>query len=196
MWKQVNHLLGQLSPYRSHYHKRNASEGADDAGLELSVRQATPAATELRPVVGRTSHAAATVRPGIAGEPSKDHYADHPLDTASRHEAAQPADQAPAAADLVCSNATTHTSHDYQAASSSSESADNLLACLRSPKWVDELAAQPSSARLVLSTVWQLAADRSLQQQQQQLLAKLRQIVNVSTWQEACGLCKDTLLLR
>jgi hypothetical protein len=62
-----------------------------------------------------------------------------------------------------------------------------------SQKWACELAAQPSSARLVLSMVLE-AADSGLQQQQ--LLSKLRKIVNASSWQEACGLCKDTLLLR
>jgi hypothetical protein len=200
MWKQVNNLLGQLSPYRIHYHKRNGSEGADDAGLELSVRQATPAATELKPVIGRASHAAATARPVIAGETSTNVYADHPLEAASRHETAQPADQAPAAADFVSSNTTTHTSHDHAATrqgstSSGSGSADTLLTCLLSQQWYQELAAQPISARLVLSMIWQLAADSSLQQQQL-LLAKLRKIVDVGTWQEAFGICKDALVLR
>jgi hypothetical protein len=192
MWKQLNNIVVQLSPYGS---RKSRSDG-DAAGVELAVRPAVVRGTELQSISSRANEHSSDGSTGASHTHVDDGYVDHPLEAASEPLPAQPARPAVTAAEqgtLHAHSATAQLSDQERSDDgiSNTQSVDELLEQLLSLEWISQC---PSGARLMLSLCYELAAVSSPQQQHASGILQL--LVTSSSWQAACAHCKDALLLR
>lgn len=200
MWKQINNVLGHLSPITYGSKKKKRSDDPGSSGLELSVRPAVDRpGTELRSL-SRASEHTAVLETAADRRLGTSEHVQHPLQNGTgRLEPLSGQSAQTATADSNSQQEHPKAQHASSQASSDAEESvkdalDSLLQQVLSIPWISQA---PDAARLVLSLCCELAAS-SLQdeQSQEQLVNTLELVAAASSWQAACALCKHMLVLR
>lgn len=179
MWKQVNHLINQLSPAPN---KKRVSKEIDRPSVELSVREPR---TEQSAVELRSIPASSKSSSKHAWDGSDVLHADGHALTAKDRAATQAQLQAEAPTEGLQPQ---RLQRSQGSASSDQLSPAAVLRGLKSQDWANQA---PCGARLLISICCELAQKHPLDQL---LLVKLQRLALSGSWK--CLLCSDTAVLR